>query len=227
MHFRGPSVHLCRRCRHAPSVRAMGLGCFSRCHRKMFQNLHVNSFHSSYRSRDTMKRCVLQAAHLPQRQVSTASSVPKSDARITIQPKHTDETLTIASTEFVESSWLAFTFTWTNQTSTRSWRLPKERSTEHACHACHTINTKKPTFRSFSPHIQLVRRVLTPTRNQPFCKRYEKRKVFTISMGITVAVDVPRFLSTGEALNALSPPPPHVASRRVQATPRVRITTTR
>ena len=46
-------------------------------------------------------------------------------------------------------------------------------------------------------------------------------------MGITVAVDVLRFLSTSEAINALSPPPPHVALRRVQATPRIRITTAR
>ena len=82
-------------------------------------------------------------------------------------------------------------------------------------------------FRIVFSHFQLVLRVLTPTRNQPFCKRYEKRKVSTVSMGITVAVDVPRFPSTGEAINALSPPPPHVASRRVQATPRIRITTAR
>ena len=43
-------------------------------------------------------------------------------------------------------------------------------------------------------------------------------------MGITVAVDVLRFLSSIESNNALSPPPPDVALRRVQATPRVRIT---
>ena len=82
-------------------------------------------------------------------------------------------------------------------------------------------------FRIVFPHIQLVRRVLTSTRIQPFCKRYQNRKVSTVSMGITVAVSVPRFLSTSESINALSPPPPHVASRRVQATPRIRITTAR
>ena len=78
-----------------------------RCHRNMFQDFHVNCFRSSYRSRDTVKRGVLQAAHLLQKQVSTANSVPKSDAHITIQPEDTDETPTMASTTFEDSSWLA------------------------------------------------------------------------------------------------------------------------
>ena len=84
-----------------------------------------------------------------------------------------------------------------------------------------------PTSPLFSPHIQLFRRVLTPTRDQPPRGRKEKRNVSTVSMGITVAVDVLRFLSTSESIDALSPHPPHVASRRVQVTPRVRITTAR
>ena len=84
-----------------------------------------------------------------------------------------------------------------------------------------------PTFPLFSPHIQHFLRVLTQTRDQPPRGRKEKRNTSTVSKGITVAVDVLRFLSTSESINALSKPPPHVASKRVQATPRIRITTKR
>ena len=77
-----------------------------RCHRNMFLDFRVNCLRSSYRSRDTVTRGVLQAPHL-QKQVSTVNSVPKSDAHIKIQPQDTGETLTMASTEFEDSSWLA------------------------------------------------------------------------------------------------------------------------